>query len=50
MELVKGVHGHEGLYLNSHRVGGEKPWGGGSVIKRWRVSDAELQIAMRENQ
>ena len=31
IEIVKGIEG-DSLYINSFRVSGPKPWGGGQVI------------------
>lgn len=40
--VVAGVEGPS-LYLNSYRVAGRKPWGGGEIIHRFNVSPAELK-------
>lgn len=31
------------MYLNSYRISGGKPYGGGESIQSWRVSQAQLQ-------
>ena len=31
IEIIKGVEG-DSLYMNSHRVSGPKPWGGGEIV------------------
>lgn len=41
LTLVQGVAGLS-LYLNDHRIAGEKPWGGGEVIKEWFVPEDEI--------
>ena len=30
------------LYLDDHRISGQKPWGGGTIIHRWPVTIKEL--------
>lgn len=45
IELVAGVEGHS-LYLNDTRICGSKPWGGGSVIKRWTTSIRDIENAL----
>lgn len=47
IEIIQGV---EGLCigLNNYRLVGPKPWGGGTVVKRWHVSLAELGKAIPE--
>ena len=43
--LVSGVEGGS-LYINDYRVAGTKPWGGGTVTKRWTVPKERLLKAL----
>ncbi len=45
LELVQGVEG-QCLYLDDTRFAGPKPWGGGTIIKRWTVRERDLQNAI----
>jgi len=45
IELVSGVEGNS-IYLNDTRICGSKPWGGGSVIKKWTTSIWEIERAL----
>lgn len=47
IELVDGVEGPS-LYLNDRRIVGPKPWGGGVCLKKWIVSDEDIQWALTE--
>ena len=47
LELIEGVEGNS-LYLNDYRIAGPKPWGGGAVIKSWKVRLDDLQRAIPE--
>ena len=40
--------GVEGLciYLNGYRIAGPKPWGGGTIVKEWRVTKKEIEDAL----
>lgn len=44
---VAGVEG-TGIYLNSIRIAGPKPWGGGKIVHRCTVSDDDIQRALKE--
>jgi len=37
IEIVKGVEGNS-LYIEDYRFAGPKPWGGGTALKKWKVS------------
>lgn len=39
--VIDGVEG-KALVVNGRRVAGPKPWGGGSIIKEWKVPVSEL--------
>lgn len=41
IEIVEGVEGNS-VYINDHRVCGNKPWGGGTAIGSWKVSLKEI--------
>ncbi len=45
LELVSGVEGNS-IYLNDYRICGSKPWGGGSVIKKWTTSIRDIERAL----
>ena len=45
VEIGQGICGLN-VYLNGHRIAGEKPWGGGRVLKRVLVSEEEIKAAM----
>jgi hypothetical protein len=34
------------LYLNDFRIAGSKPWGGGKIIRTWKVRRADLATAL----
>lgn len=36
IELVSGVEG-ECIVVNGTRIAGPKPWGGGKIVKTWKV-------------
>ena len=40
--VVSGVEGPS-LYVNDYRICGNKPWGGGTEIHKWKVTPAELR-------
>lgn len=44
VELVQGVAG-PCVYLNGFRIVGDKPWGGGTILKRWALTDKDLREA-----
>ncbi len=46
LEIVSGVGGLS-VYLNGYRIAGEKPWGGGRVLKAWTIELSDLREAMR---
>lgn len=37
VEMIKGVEGYS-IYFNDVRILGPKPWGGGTIVKRWTLS------------
>ena len=45
IEIIQGVEGFC-IGLNNYRIAGPKPWGGGTVVKRWDVSLADLGRAI----
>lgn len=45
LSLVDGVEG-QSLYLDDTRIAGPKPWGGGTVVKTWKVCPRDLQNAI----
>ena len=45
VEIGEGVCGLN-VYLNGYRIVGEKPWGGGRVLKRVLVSEEDIKTAM----
>jgi hypothetical protein len=42
------IHGVEGdcLAIDGFRVWGPKPWGGGTIVKEWEVSKADIYQAL----
>lgn len=40
--VVSGVEGPS-LYINNFRIVGSKPWGGGDIIKEWKVEMDDLR-------
>ena len=47
IEIIQGVEGFC-IGVNNYRLVGPKPWGGGTVVKRWNVSLADLGRAIPE--
>lgn len=45
IELVQGVEGMC-VYMNDFRIVGPKPWGGGTCIRSWSLSKADLETAI----
>ena len=45
IEVIRGVEG-DALSINDYRVAGPKPWGGGTIIKKWSVEIIDLQKAI----
>ena len=45
IEVVKGVAG-DSLYINNRRVSGEKPWGGGRVVRKFKTTEKEIHKAI----
>jgi len=39
--VVPGVEGPS-LYINSYRIAGPKPWGGGKIINKWKISKEDF--------
>lgn len=35
---------------SGYRIAGPKPWGGGSVVQRWDLDEADLDVLIREAQ
>jgi hypothetical protein len=46
LEIVHGVEG-DCISLNDYRVCGPKPWGGGTVTKKWAVKKGSLVRALK---
>lgn len=46
-EVVTGSDGPS-LYANSYRIAGPKPWGGGKIVYRFKVSHQELARLLDE--
>ena len=40
--VVRGPTGLLALYVDDVRVAGEKPWGGGAIVKEWMVKREDL--------
>lgn len=38
---VAGVEGNS-IYLNDFRIAGPKPWGGGKILKEWKVDLSDI--------
>lgn len=34
------------LYLNGYRIAGNKPWGGGTTVREFKVSEEDLSTAL----
>lgn len=47
LDLVEGVEG-QCIYLNDRRIAGPKPWGGGKIVKQWKVRVDAIYEAIRE--
>jgi hypothetical protein len=45
IDLVNGVEGNS-IYMNDTRVCGNKPWGGGKIIKTWTTSIDNIENAL----
>lgn len=45
LKYVQGVEGNS-IYLNDFRIAGPKPWGGGKVLRQWKVTLADLERAI----
>lgn len=46
IEVVRGCEG-DCLCVDNYRVAGNKPWGGGEVIKSWDVKLSDVLKALR---
>lgn len=46
--LVDGVEGPS-VYLDDHRIAGPKPWGGGTVVREWTVTERDLRAALKDD-
>lgn len=46
LELVRGPEGMA-VYLNSTRIAGPKPWGGGPITRSWTVRRSDLAAALK---
>lgn len=44
IKLVRSVAGLS-VYMNGYRIAGNKPWGGGTVIRTYELSDSDLRRA-----
>ena len=47
--VMRGVEGIS-VYINSYRVAGPKPWGGGTVVKQWKGDRKHLETALDSKQ
>ena len=47
IEVVSGVEGPS-IYINSYRVAGNKPWGGGTCIHKWKADVEDIKKALEE--
>ena len=45
LEIIEGVCGYC-IALNDCRIAGEKPWGGGQVVKRWKINLSTIKRAI----
>jgi hypothetical protein len=36
------------IYLNDYRIAGEKPWGGGTTLRAWKITGKDLLAAIPE--
>jgi hypothetical protein len=43
--LMRGVEGPS-LYIDNYRICGNKPWGGGSIIKEWSAQRRDILTAL----
>ena len=41
VNIISGVEG-QCLSINNYRVAGPKPWGGGKIIKEWKVETKDI--------
>ncbi len=49
LEIVKANDGATvAVYLNEYRIAGGKPWGGGTIWRKWDVNIDELQQLINE--
>ncbi len=48
VEVVRGACGLS-VYLNGYHIAGEKPWGGGDVLRRWLTDEKDVATAMKQN-
>ena len=46
IELVSGCEGYS-LYIDSYRVAGSKPWGGGRSVQQWTARVADIDKALK---
>jgi hypothetical protein len=44
--IISGVEGPS-VYLDNHRIAGNKPWGGGDVLYEWKADLADILAALR---
>lgn len=47
MVMVNGVEGPS-LYLDDYRICGNKPWGGGNVVRAWKIDLFSLKKTVEE--
>jgi hypothetical protein len=46
IQIVQGNLGSGmAIYLNGYRIAGNKPWGGGTTVKKFNVSEEDLNTA-----
>lgn len=46
LAIISGVEGRS-ISLNEYRVTGPKPWGGGTIEKRWVITSSDIAEALR---
>ena len=39
--VISGVEGYS-IYINNHRIAGNKPWGGGNVVCEFKVDKQSI--------
>jgi len=47
LDLVEWEDRPHCIYLDDYRIAGSKPWGGGKIVKTWKVRRSDLEEALR---